>query len=82
MQRKVNIPKLYAAYFKKAKDGKMSFVSVKKELLNKIKKNEWYNKENQQLIDLPEDLRKRLGIKSEGLIDIKDIDKVVTLFYK
>ena len=60
----------------------MSFVSVKKELLNKIKKNEWYNKENQQFIDLPEDLRKRLGIQSEGLIDIKDIDKVVTLFYK
>ena len=60
----------------------MSFVSVKKELLNKIKKNEWYNKENEQFIDLPEDLRKKLGIQTEGLINVNDIDKVVTLFYK
>ena len=80
--RRVKIPKLYASYFEKENGDKMSFVSVKKEFLEHVQTNNWINPKNEKLINLPKDLRSKLGLQENGFIDFNDLDKVVRLFYK
>ncbi len=81
-RRKCNVPKLYATYFKKKDNTKMSYLEIKKELLDNVRDNKWYNPDNKQLINLPEDLMKHLGIEKKGYIKFDDVEKVVNLFYK
>ena len=82
IKRKLNTPKLYMKYFGNKVNSKMSFTKVKTDLLKKMKTKKWLDSNNKEFVNLPEDLRKELGIQSEGLINISDIDKVVSLFYK
>lgn len=81
-RRKSKVPKLYATYFKKKDNTKMSYLEIKKELLDSVRENKWYNPDNKQLINLPEDLMKHLGIEKKGYIKFDDVEKVVNLFYK
>jgi hypothetical protein len=81
-RRKCNVPKLYASYFKKGSKTKMSYIEIKKELLDNVRDNKWYNPDNKQLIKLPDDLRKHLGIQTSGYVRFDDVDKLVNLFYK
>jgi len=82
IKRKINTPKLYAKYFGKDVDSKISFTKIKKELLTTIQTKKWVSADNSQLINLPADLRTELGIQQDGMIHLDDIDKVVALFYK
>ncbi len=81
LRKKCTIPKKYAKYFKKKSNQKMSFLDIKKEFLDTIKKKKWYDSQNQTLLDPPKNLRKVLKIKMTGYIDFNDVDKLVYLFY-
>jgi FtsZ-binding cell division protein ZapB len=76
----VKIPTKYAELFKLDKDTKISYISVKKDLIERINKNNWYNKSNKQLVNLPDDVNSKLGL-DKGCVKFEDIDKLVSLFY-
>jgi hypothetical protein len=78
---KAHIPKKYAEYFNKKKGEKMTYIQLKKELIGLITKNEWLDNNDKKLIDLPLDLRKKLGINNNGYLKFEDIDKLTYLFY-
>lgn len=82
-RRKVNIPKKYATCFNLTatdKKKKMSYMDLKKELIDRIRSNKWYAEDDQQLIKLPEDLCNTLGL-DKGYIKFTEIDKLVGVFY-
>lgn len=78
-RKKMKVPQIYREYFNKT-DEMMSFLEIKKELIDKIRENNWYDKENQQLINLPNDLKNKLKL-GDRLIKFDDLDKVIELFY-
>lgn len=79
-RRDVKIPTKYAELFKLDKDTEISYISVKKDLIERINKNNWYNKANKQLVSLPDSLNEKLGLE-KGYVKFEDIDKLVCLFY-
>ncbi len=80
--RKQTVPEIYAKYFKKTYKVHMSFMDIKKELLDTIREKNWYDKENTNLLNIPADLRVELGLELDSMIQFSDIDKLVGLFYK
>lgn len=79
-RRNLKIPKLYAEYFKDKNNRFVSFITLRKELLQKMKEEGWIDQNNKQLINIPKNLSEKLGIK-EGQLKFDDIDKFVGLFY-
>lgn len=80
LRSKIDIPASYKSYFKK-KDDKMSFISLKKELLDKIMKGKWFMNGNQNYIDLPKPLKKKLKLDESLCISVNDLDNLAYLFY-
>lgn len=81
LRRKTKLPPIFTEYFNEDKKRLMSYLEVKKAIIDKIRNEHWYDKNNKQLIDLPADLRTKLGLESTGLINFNDVDKLVQLFY-
>ena len=81
LRAKADIPDSYRIHFKKKKGDKMSFINLKKEFLDKIKKNKWYMDGNQQYVDLPKTLRKRLKLDDTSYVSFNDLDSLMYLFY-
>ena len=81
LRKKEELPKAYRLYFKKKKTDKMSFISLKKELVGKITKNKWYSDDDQKLIDLPKQLKKRLKLDENAYVNFSDMDNLICLFY-
>lgn len=80
---KGKIPKRYAEYFElseKERTQKMSFIDLKKDLIDRIRLNKWYDHDDQQLIKLPHTLSHTLKIK-DGYIKFGEIEKLLGLFY-
>jgi hypothetical protein len=77
---KVKIPKRYAEYFKIDTKTKISFMDLKKDFVEKIRQNKWYNEDNQQLIKIPNDLNQKLKIEN-GYVKFSDIEKLCGRFY-
>lgn len=80
---KGKIPKKYAEYFElseKERTQKMSFIDLKKDLIDRIRLNKWYDQDDQQLIKLPHTLSHTLKIK-DGYIKFGEIEKLLGLFY-
>lgn len=67
--------------FKLPKTTKMSYGDTKKLILDKIIKDDWINSKDKNLLDLPNDVKEKLGITDNGSISFNDIDKLVCLFY-
>lgn len=81
INKKQSIPKLYSEYFNIKKNIKMSFLEIKKELLETIRNKNWFDKNDKSLIDIPSDLKNKLNL-NDGLIRFIDLDKFVALFYR
>lgn len=79
-RQKVNPPKHLVEYFKLDKNKKISFIDVRKYLLEHIRKNKWFGEKKTHL-NPPDDFRKLLGIENKGYIDFNDLDKLVQLCY-
>ena len=75
----MNVPKKYQEYFNKGSD-KMSFIDLKKDLINSIKEKDWLHSDNKMLIDFPNDFKEKIGL-GEGLVNLDSLDKVVGLIY-
>jgi len=80
-RRKGDVPTKFSRFFKRNKGEKLSFIDLKREFINEIRNNNWYNKEDKDLIDLPANLRKEIGLEDAGLVKFDDIERVVSLFY-
>ena len=78
-RKKQNIPDIYKEYFNK-EDSKMSFIELKKDFIDNIRKNKWYDEGDNKMIVLPNDLRDKLNL-GEGLIRFEDLEKTTGLFY-
>lgn len=77
-----DMPIKYSKYFK-LKKKQISFYNLRKDFLNRIKKNKWFKIDNQMLLKLPNKLYKllKINIDSDSYLHIKDLDKLICLFY-
>jgi hypothetical protein len=78
--RKLLVPKKYCEYFDTDKKTKKSYTEIQEEMINLIKQNGWVSKQDEQMIDLPGELRKTLKL-GEGYVHMKNVDKLVNQFY-
>ncbi len=62
-------------------NGKMSYTDIKKYVLNKIKTDDWFYKNDKSIINLPENIRKIFNLNENEGLSFSDIDKFVCLFY-
>ena len=67
--------------FKLQKGKKVSYNDVKKILVDKIRDESWMDDKNKNLIKIPDEVKNKLNIESNGLIKFNDIDKLVCMFF-
>lgn len=79
--RKYKVPPKYAEYANIGKNRRLSFLDIKKNIVKDITDNNMFYKDNKNIIDLSDKLRKTLNI-GDGYIKISDLDSIITLFYK
>jgi hypothetical protein len=80
-RQKSDVPTPFRTYFHKKKTDKMSFIEIKKDVIQCINKNKWFKDDNQKLINLPTPLKKKLKINANEYVSFSDIDNLITLFY-
>jgi hypothetical protein len=68
--------------FKVDKTTKLSYSDVKKLFIEKIRDNDWMDKTNKDVINLPDKIKVELGINKGCMVKFDDIDKIICLFYE
>lgn len=80
-KNKTTTPQRFLEIFKATK-SKRSYLDVKKYLINEIGTKSWFDSKNKDIINLPDDIKKKLQLDDNVQIKFNDIDKLVCLFYK
>jgi len=78
---KYPIPEKYIGYFGKSRVSNMSFIDIRRHIVNYILDKHLYSVTNPSLVSLPDDMKKLLEIQNEGDISISKLDNFVGLFY-
>jgi len=63
------------------RNRKLSYEKIKVHFTKLININSWIVKDNNELIDLPREVRDVIGL-DEGYVDFSNIDKLICLFYR
>lgn len=67
--------------FKVPKTIKMSYADVKKYVLDKIKTENWIDTNDKNLLNIPNNIREKMGLNKTGSVSFNDIDKLICMFY-
>jgi hypothetical protein len=79
-RKQVKIPTKYKRYFKITTKS-MSYIELKKDFINRIRKNKWILPFRKDLINLPIKLRSLLNINKDGYIRYSNIEDIISHFY-
>jgi len=79
MREKLPPPKKYIEYSKKTDD--ISYLEIKKHIIDDIMNNSWYKGSDKNIIKFPKGVNKILGIGKEEL-QFSDIDDIIEMFYR
>jgi hypothetical protein len=73
------LPDKFVEIFEIKNSKKMSYTEIKQYLMNEIKTNVWFDEQNKNLIKLPDDIKEKLKLEKNGLINFSDLDKLICL---